>query len=46
MIKKSYGTKVRPVVIYCQGNVPCKATCTYPVGLSVVCYLILALLLY
>ena len=46
MTKKSYGTTVRPAVIYFQGNVPCKATCTCPVGLSGVCCHILALLLY
>ena len=46
MIKKSYGTTVRPAVIYFQANVPCKATCMCPFGLSGVCYHILALLLY
>ena len=46
MIKKSYGTTVRPAVIYFQDNVHCKATCRCPVGLSGVCCHILALLLY
>ena len=46
MIKKSYGTTVRPVVTYFQGNMPRKATCSCPVGLSGVCCHILALLLY
>ena len=46
MIKKSYGTTVRPVVTYFQGNMPRKATCSCPVGLSEVCCHILALLLY
>ena len=46
MIKKSYGTTVRPAVIYFQGNVPCKGTCRCPVGLSGVCCHILALLLF
>ena len=45
MIKKSYGTTVRPAVIYFQGNVPRKATCSCPVILSGVCCHILALLL-
>ena len=46
MIKKIYGITVRPVVIYFQDNVPCKANCRCPVGLSGVCCHILALLLY
>ena len=33
MIKKSYGITVRPAVIYYQDNVPCKATCKWPVEL-------------
>ena len=46
MLKKYYGTTVRPAVIYFPGNVPYKATCRCPVGLSVMCYHIVALLLY
>ena len=45
-IKKSYGTTVRPAVIYFQSNMPLKATCSFPVGLSGVCCHVLALLLY
>ena len=46
MIKKSYGTTVRPAVMYFQGNMPRKATCSCPVGLGGVCCHILSLLLY
>ena len=46
MIKKSYGTTVTPAVKYFQGNMPCKATCSCPVGLSRVCCHILAFLFY
>ena len=46
MITKSYSTTVRLAVIYCQGNVPCKATCRCRIGLSGMCCHILALLLY
>ena len=45
MIKKPYGTTVRPAVIYFQDNVPYKATCRCPIGLSGVCCHILTLLL-
>ena len=50
MIEKSYSTTVIPAVTYFTKyllhNMPGKATCNYPVGLSGVCCHILALLLY
>ena len=46
MIKKSYGTTARPAVKYFQGNMPCKATCSCPVGLSRVCCHFLAFSFY
>ena len=45
MIKKSYGTTVRPSVVLFQNSLPQKATCSCPVGLSGLCCHILALLL-
>ena len=37
MIKKSYVTTARPAITYFQGNMPRKAICSCPVGLSGVC---------
>ena len=45
MIKKSYGTTIRPAVVLFQNSLPQKATCSCPVGLSGLCCHILALLL-
>ena len=46
MIKKSYGTTIRPAVVLFQNSLPQKATCSCPVGLSGLCCHILALLLF
>ena len=46
MIKKSYGTTVRPSVVLFQNSLPQKATCSCPVGLSGLYCHILALLLF
>ena len=46
MIEKSCGTAVRPAGKYFQGNMPRKANCSWPVGLSGICCHILSLLLY
>ena len=46
MIKYSHGTTVRLAVIYFQGNMSRRATCSCPLGLRRVCCHILALLLY
>ena len=45
-IEKSCGTAVRPAGKYFQGNMPHKANCSWPVGLSGICCRILSLLLY
>ena len=37
LIKKSYGTQVRPAVILFKSSVPVKAYCEYPVGVSGLC---------
>ena len=46
MIKKPYGTTIRPAVVLFQNSLPQKATCSCPVGLSGLCCHILALLLF
>ena len=46
MVKKSYGTEVRPVVILFEESLPLKAHCRCPVGLSRLCCHVLALLLF
>ena len=46
MIKKSYGTKVRPAVLLFNGVNPEKGHCSFPVGSSGLCCHILALLLF
>ena len=46
MIKKSYGTQIRPAVILFQDSMPQKAHCSCPVGLSGLCCHVLALLLF
>ena len=46
MIKKSYGTQLRPAVVYFNGLTPAKAHCSCPVGASGLCYHVFALLLF
>ena len=46
MIKKSYGTEVRPAVLLFNGVNPEKGYCSFPVGSSGLCCHILALLLF
>ena len=46
MIKKSYGTQIRPAVILFQDSMLQKAHCSCPVGLSGLCCHVLALLLF
>ena len=46
MIKKSYGTQLRPAVVYYNGLTPEKAHCSCPVGASGLCCHVLALLLF
>ena len=46
LIKKSYGTQVRPAVILFQSSVPVKAYCECPVGVSGLCCHALAVLLF
>ena len=46
MIKKSYGTEIRPAVILFKESMPYKAHCSCPVGLSGLCCHVLSLLLF
>lgn len=46
MIRKSYGTEIRPAVILFDNRVPLKSHCRCPVGLSGLCCHVLSLLLY
>jgi len=46
MIKKSYGSMQRPTVIMSENEIPTKAHCSCPVGLSGICCHVLALLLF
>ena len=46
MVKKSYGTEVRPVVILFEESLPLKAHYRCPFGLSGLCCHVLALLLF
>ena len=46
MIKKSYGTTIRPAVLLFQHSLPQKATCSRPVGLSGLYCHLLALSLF
>ena len=46
MIKKSYGTQIRPAVVLFHDSIPQTAHCSCPVGLSGLCCHILAVLLY
>ena len=46
IVKKLYGTEVRPVVILFEESVPLKAHCRCPVRLSGLCCHVLELLLF
>ena len=46
MIKKSYGTQIRPAVVSFHDSISQTAHCSCPVGLSGVCCHVLAVLLY
>jgi len=46
MVKKSYGTEIRPTVILFIDSIPKKSHCRCPVGLSGLCCHVLAVLLY
>ena len=46
MIKKSYGTQIRPAVVLFHDSIPETAHCSCPVGLSGLCCYVLVVLLY
>ena len=46
MIKKSYGTQIRPAVVLFHDSIPQTSHCSCPVGLSGLCCHVLAVLLY
>ena len=46
IIKKSYGTEMRPAVLYLNGLAPDKGHCSCPVGASGICCHVLTLLLF
>ena len=46
MIKKSYGTQIRPAVVLFPDSIPQTVHCSCPVGLSGLCCHVLAVLLY